>query len=241
MKCLQSEVRMLALQGISKWYGFQNPHRPQDVARVLDQVHLTLKSGDFLYIVGGTGAGKSTLLRLMATFERPSEGSVSLFGYDLSRVSASTLQQIRRGLGYIPQDLQLLEDFDVMENIFVGLRWAGHRVRTAEHRKQMEPWLERLQLEKVRHKRPRELSGGEQQRVAIARALIRQPQLIVADEPTGAQDKESIWKVMDGFVKSTSASVVIATHDREIVRRLRKRCAVLEQGKLRVEDSTCIY
>ena len=236
---------MLGLHQVSKWYGprANAGAQPGVHARVLDQVDLTLKSGDFLYIIGGTGAGKSTLLRVMATLESPSEGTVSLFGYDLARVSRQTMQSIRRGLGYIPQDLQLLPDFNVIDNITIGLHWSsGGAKRSAATRGPLvDEWIEKLHLGDVRSKRPAELSGGESQRVAIARALVRQPQLIVADEPTGAQDKESIWTVMEGFVKTAAPITVIATHDREVVRRLRKRCAVLEAGKLRLEDATCIY
>lgn len=230
---------MLALHHVSKWYG------PDVQAKVLDQVDLSLKAGDFLYIVGGTGAGKSTLLRMLASLELPSEGSVTLMGVDVARASRSTLQQLRRSVGYIPQDLQLLPDFTVLENIEIGARWSTSTARRSQRSAQggnaVDDWIERLRLGDVRHKRPAELSGGEAQRVAIARALVRQPSIIVADEPTGAQDKESIWTVMEGFVKTAAAITLVATHDREVVRRLRKRCAVLEGGKLRLEEASCIY
>jgi ABC-type ATPase involved in cell division len=226
---------MLALHRVSKWYG------PNAQAKVLDHVDLTLKSGDFLYIVGGTGAGKSTLLRMLASLELPSEGSVTLMGVDVARANGSTLQGLRRSIGYIPQDLQLLSDFTVEENIAIGARWSSAAARRSQTPQSVGEWVERLKLGDVRHKRPAELSGGEAQRVAIARALVRQPQLIVADEPTGAQDKESIWTVMEGFVKSAAAITLVATHDREVVRRLRKRCAVLENGTLRLEEASCIY
>lgn len=229
---------MVQLSGVSKWY--------QGQTRVLDHVSLELKRGDFLYVVGGSGAGKSSLLRLLATEEAPSTGVVSLFGFDLGSISPANLRAIRQSLGYIPQDVRLIPDLSVFDNVALSMSLAGRRGFGAEARARVGELLERLGLSAKRDKPARSLSGGEMQRVAVARALVRDPGLIIADEPTGSQDKEYTWSLMDLFLKANlgGATVVIATHDREIVRRVRKRCAVMKAGKVVVESGgapACIY
>ena len=206
---------MVHLSGVSKWYQKEN--------RVLHQLQLELKQGDFLYVVGGSGAGKSSFLRLLATQEFASSGSVSLFGYNVATSSATTLRAIRQSLGYVPQDIQLIPDLSVFDNLAFSLSLAGQRVLSAESRSRIHELLEKLGLESKKNHLAARLSGGEAQRVAVARALVRSPELIIADEPTGSQDRDYTWSMMDLFIKANQlgATVVLATHDREIVRRVR--------------------
>jgi cell division transport system ATP-binding protein len=226
---------MVNLVGVSKWYAGQT--------HVLDQVQLDLKKGDFLYVVGGTGAGKSSLLRMLATQESPSLGALSLFGYSIASASASTLRAIRRAIGYIPQDVKLIPDLTVFDNVAMSLSLAGGKTLSAPHKSRIHELLGRLGLDSKHDKEAASLSGGEAQRVAVARALIRSPELIIADEPTGSQDRDFKWSVMDLFLKANVAgsTVVLATHDREVVRRVRKRCAILRGGKMALEESPCTY
>lgn len=226
---------MVQLDGVSKEYFGQSP--------VLEQIDLKLKQGEFLYLVGGSGVGKSTLLRLIATEEVPSRGRVSLFGYALDSASTATLRAIRQAIGYIPQDIRLIPDLTVYENVALSLSLAGARVLRAEARSRVRELLDRLGLLGKQQEMAGSLSGGEAQRVAVARALVRTPQMLIADEPTGSQDKEYTWMLMDLFLKAnlTGTTVVLATHDREIVRRVRKRCAMLRGGRLNLEEMLCTY
>lgn len=226
---------MIILTGISKWYQANN--------KVLDQINLTLQKGDFLYVVGGSGAGKSSLLRLIATEELPSEGVISLFGYDLNRISQSTLRAIRQVIGYIPQDIRLIPDLTVFDNVALSLTLAGKRVLDHKHRERISELLMVLGLIAKKDVLCRRLSGGEAQRVAIARALARSPELIIADEPTGAQDRDFTWSLMELLVKTNTkgTTVIVATHDQEIVRRVRRRCALIKGGHVSFEENLCFF
>ncbi len=221
--------QMLHLSAVSKSYLGQ--------PRVLEAVDLQLKRGDFLYVIGGSGAGKSTLLRLLATEESPTSGHLSLFGYRLDQVSPTTLRSIRRSIGYVPQNLRLIPDLSVQENVALSLSLAGKKSFSGESRLHVAHTLDRMGVGHLKDKPASELSGGEAQRVAIARALVRQPEILIADEPTGAQDPEYIWTLMDVIAKANlqGMTTILATHDREIVRRFRKPCAVLKGGRVLLE------
>lgn len=229
---------MVSLSGVSKSY--------QGGAKVLDHIQLELRKGEFLYVVGGTGAGKSTLLRLIATEEPPTYGKLSLFGYDLATASPSTLRAIRQVIGYVPQGVRLIPDLSVYDNVALSVSLAGRASFAvgAECRARIGELLEKLGLAAKRDLTARALSGGEAQRVAVARALIRNPELIIADEPTGAQDRDSTWALMDLLLRANlaGAATLVATHDREIVRRVRKRCALLRGGRIHIEEaSACLF
>lgn len=224
---------MVVLSAVSKSYA--------GGTRVLNRLNLELKKGDFLYVVGGSGAGKSSLLRLLATEEAPTTGSLSMFGYDTSQVAPQTLRTIRQVLGYIPQEVRLISDMSVYDNVALALLTAGRKSNGYDSKKRIDELLEKMGLIHKRNKPAWALSGGEAQRIAVARALVRQPELIVADEPTGAQDRDYTWMLMDLFLKANAqgTTVVVATHDREIVKRVRKRCAVLNAGTIEIEEGAC--
>jgi cell division transport system ATP-binding protein len=217
---------MISFKSVTKIYPGEN--------RVLDQINLELKKGEFLFVIGGSGAGKSSLLRLLATEELPTSGSLAMFGYPIDQMAPSTLQAVRQVVGYVPQDTRLIGDLTVQENIALSIYSAANRRGSAESRSRIQELLERLGLMHLRDKPARAISGGEAQRVAMARALVRNPELIVADEPTGAQDRDYTWSMMDLLMRHNAggATVVVATHDREIVRRVQKRSAFLKNGRL---------
>ena len=154
------------------------------------------------------------------------------------------MRAIRQSLGFVPQNVRLIPDLTVLDNVALSVTLAGRRVIPAQGRARIGELLDRLGLADKRDKPAQALSGGEAQRVAVARALVRSPELIIADEPTGAQDRDFTWSLMDLLLKANlgGATVVVATHDREIVRRVRKRCAMLREGRMHLEEgATCFY
>ncbi len=203
---------------------------------VWQNVNFDLGRGDFLYILGGSGAGKSSLLRTLSSLEVPSEGRVSYHGQDLASVGRSGLERIRQRMAFIPQNLGLIPDLTVRDHLEMSRLPLTPEDRTDD--KTLEGFVQLLGLGKKLDKRVGTLSGGERQRVAILRALSKRAEILIADEPTGAQDFEMTWKLMDLFVKLNLSGValLLATHDLEMVRRLRKRCAILKDGGFRVEE-----
>jgi ABC-type ATPase involved in cell division len=155
----------------------------------------------------------------------------------------TTLCAIRRSIGYIPQNIRLFPDLSVFDNVLLSLSLVGPRSASEEAAQKVHDLLGRLDLSSKTNQNASSLSGGEAQRVAIARALVRTPELLVADEPTGAQDRDSTWTILDLFLKAnrSGTTVVLATHDPEMNRRVRKRCAFLKEGRLNLESVRCIY
>ena len=219
---------LLKVESLSKAYA------PGEI--VWQNVSFDLGKGDFLYILGGSGAGKSSLLRTIASFEQPSEGKVICHGVNLQSSSRSDLERIRKRIAFIPQNLGLIPDLTARDHIEMSQMALAQSDLTDETT--MLSYIGLMGLKNKMTKKVGTLSGGERQRVAILRALCRKTDLLIADEPTGAQDFEMTWKLMDLFVKLnlSGTTMLLATHDLEMVRRLRKRCAILKDGNFKVED-----
>lgn len=203
---------------------------------VWQNVNFDLAQGDFLYILGGSGAGKSSLLRTVASFEQPTSGTVYCQGVNFQNSSNADLMRSRKRISFIPQNLGLIGDLTLRDHIEITQLSLPlmDRVDNAT----MQNYLTLMGLKEKWNKPVANFSGGEKQRVAILRALCKKCDLLIADEPTGAQDFEMTWKLMDLFVKLNLAgtTMLLATHDLEMVRRLRKRCAILRDGTFKVEE-----
>jgi cell division transport system ATP-binding protein len=199
---------------------------------VLDKVDFNLKRGEFVYLVGQTGAGKSSLMRLMYFDLQPNGGRVRVAGYDSNTVKAAEVPLLRRRLGIVFQDFKLLEDRNVYDNVAFALYVTN--AKRIDVKKKVLHALADVGLSHKRNHKPNELSGGEQQRVVIARALINEPAILIADEPTGNLDPTSSAEIMELLMKINmrGTSVLMATHNYDIVKKYPARIVQLKEGKL---------
>jgi len=198
----------------------------------LRDLTLTIEKGDFLFLTGASGAGKSTLLRLLLRAETPTEGQLKVGGRVLTDLSTSEVQSYRRTVGFVFQDFRLIPRFTVFQNVAFVMRVLGVDLATRQRKTfQVLKWVG---LQHRMNAFPEELSGGAQQRVAIARALVNDPQIILADEPTGNLDPELALDIMNLFrdINARGTTVLVATHDREMIRRVGRRSITLEHGRL---------
>jgi cell division transport system ATP-binding protein len=208
----------------------------------LDDVSLEIERGEFVFVVGASGSGKSTLLRLVLKEEVATRGTVHVAGRDVARLSSWKVPHLRRQIGTVFQDFRLLPNKSVYENVAFALQVIGKSRHVIAQT--VPETLELVGLAGKERRRPHELSGGEQQRVAIARAFVNRPAILLADEPTGNLDPTTsvgIMRLLDRINRTHDTTVVMATHDDEIVDQMRKRVVELEDGKLVRDQSRGVY
>lgn len=198
----------------------------------LQGVSVKIDKGEFVYVVGPSGAGKSTFIKLMYREEKPTKGKIFLNGFSVEKMKEKQIPRLRRSIGVVFQDFKLLPRLTVYENVAFAMEVIETPKRNIKPRV-----MEVLELVKLKHKVrsfPDQLSGGEQQRVALARALVNNPSIVIADEPTGNLDPDTSWEIMDIFeqINTRGTTVVMATHNREIVDTMRKRVIAIENGRI---------
>ena len=198
----------------------------------LSRVSFEMPAGEMAFLTGHSGAGKSSLMKLIIVMERASQGQVIVNGTNLNRISAKQVPYIRRNVGVVFQNHQLLFDRTVYDNVALPLTIAGYQPREVGRR--VRAALGKLGLSKKEKQYPVALSGGEQQRVGIARAVVNRPTILLADEPTGNLDPTLSREIMDLFdqFNQVGVTVLIATHDLDLVARMGKRELILKQGRL---------
>lgn len=208
----------------------------QKKTRVLSEVNFSISKGELVYLIGKTGAGKSSLLRTLYADIPVRSGQACVAGYDLATLSKKDIPYLRRKLGVVFQDFQLLTDRSVFDNLDFVLRATDWKNKTDINRRIQEV-LEMVGMENKAYKMPYQLSGGEQQRLAIARALLNNPEVILADEPTGNLDPDTSEEIMRLLVRiSQDCAVLVATHDFLMITKFPSHILVCEDGTVRHEQ-----
>ena len=195
-------------------------------------MNLEIKKGEFVFIIGASGSWKSSLIKMLYREEKPSKGEIYVGGVNVAKVKNSKVYKLRRKIGIVFQDYKLLPKLTVYENVAFALEIYG--LPTEEVRKKVLKALDLVGLKSRTKSYPDQLSGGEQQRVAIARAIVNSPKLLICDEPTGNLDPDTSLEVMKVIEKinDLGTTIVMATHDREMVNKMKKRVVLLDNGKL---------
>lgn len=215
---------MIKLVNITKYY--------TPSAKVLDGVSLHIKPGEMVSVVGQSGSGKTTMVKTLIGEEKVASGQILVGGWDITNIGQREVPYLRRQIGVIFQDFKLLQKKTLMENVAFALQVCG---KTPSKIRTIVPQVMKIVgLEQKQHRYPHEVSGGEQQRVAIARALVHRPKILLADEPTGNLDSINANEIIDLLLRINNfgTTIVLVTHNREIVNKLKKRVVTIENGKI---------
>ena len=213
---------MIKLEHVSKSYTAGIP--------ALNDVSLDIEEGEFVFIVGDSGSGKSTLIKLLLKELEPTEGTITINNKKLNKIKRRQIPKFRRNIGVVFQDFRLLKDRNIYDNVAFAQKVIGESNRSIK--KNVPSMLSMVGLAAKYRSYPRQLSGGEQQRVAIARALINEPKILLADEPTGNLDNHNAWEIMKLLeeINSRGTTVVVVTHNLEIVKAMNKRVITMKKG-----------
>lgn len=204
--------------------------------KAIDDLSLTVKDGEFVFIEGVSGAGKSTLIKLLMCEERATDGEIYVNDFDLMHMPRRQIPKLRRTLGVVFQDFRLINNMTVYDNVAFAMRVMGAPGRII--RRRVPYILDLVSLADKARRYPEELSGGEQQRVALARALVNNPRMIIADEPTGNIDPVMSYEIVELFdaINKQGTTVIMVTHETDLASKFNKRTLVIENGRL-VHDS----
>ena len=198
----------------------------------LKNVNINIEKGEFVFIVGSSGSGKTTLFKLLLKEMAPTEGNITVAGYDYGKIKKRDIPKVRRRIGIVFQNFRLLKDRTIYENVAFAQRVIETPSRYI--RWQVPAMLTLVGLADKYKSFPKQLSGGEQQRVALARALVNKPEILLADEPTGNLDPKNSWEIMRLLedVNKKGTTVVVVTHNKEIVNMMKKRVITLKHGEI---------
>ena len=199
----------------------------------LYELNLSIEKGDFVFIIGGSGCGKSTLIKLLYREEKPNKGSIMMGGINVSKLRNRNVYKLRRKIGIVFQDYRLLPKLTVYENVAFALEAIGEKKKNI--RPKVLKSLEYVGLKGKVREYPDNLSGGEQQRVAIARAIVNEPRVLLCDEPTGNLDpvmSMEIVELLSNINETLGTTVLMVTHDKEIVNKMKKHVIAIKEGHL---------
>lgn len=219
---------MIVLEDVSKSYSTGAP--------AIKNISLKIEEGEFVFIVGNSGSGKSTLIKLLLKELEPTSGKIFVNGRYLNTIKKRRIAEHRRGIGVVFQDFRLLKDRNVYENIAFAQRVIETPLKVIKRR--VPAMLSLVGLAEKYRSYPKELSGGEQQRVALARALVNNPAILLADEPTGNLDPKNSWEIMKLLeeINKRGTTVVVVTHNREIVEAMNKRVITMHKGVIQSDE-----
>jgi len=227
-------VLHLCEKNVDKIIEFTNATLEQGGSVILSDVNFAVEEAEFVYLIGKTGSGKSSLLKALYGELPLSQGTGSVAGHALTQLKRKEIPLLRRKLGIVFQDFQLLMDRTVIQNLYFVLKATGWKNKAEIHRRAMSV-LQLVGIEQKADQMPNRLSGGEQQRVAIARALLNDPKVILADEPTGNLDVETSTEIMElllALTKEENTAVLMATHDLQMVQKFPAKMLRVENGKV---------
>jgi len=225
---------MIKLEDVTKVY--------KTGVRAVNNMNVNIGPGEFVYVIGPTGAGKSTFIKLLYREEKATSGKVIVAGQDVSKIKNRKVPYFRRNIGVVFQNFRLLPKKTVFENIAFALEVTD--TPRVEIRKKVRKTLELVGLEDKANAFPHELSGGQQQRVAIARAIVNSPKVLIADEPTGNLDPDTsigIIELLERINEVNHTTILVVTHDKEIVQKYKKRTILIEDGCIKIDTSTGGY
>jgi cell division transport system ATP-binding protein len=225
---------MILLDRVTKTYG-------KTATPALDRISLHVEPKEFVIVVGQSGAGKTTLLRLLTREEKPTSGKIIVGGIDYDKLHDRDIPLLRRKIGVVFQDFKLLPNRTVFENVAFALEIVG--MGNHEIRHTVPKVLDIVNLKGKEKRMPLELSGGERQRVAIARAIVRQPKILIADEPTGNLDPKHAWDVIKVLEKINrfGTTVLLTTHNQDIVNKLKRRVVTIQHGQVASDRARAAY
>ena len=225
----KDEEPIIALSNVSKTYS--------EGVDALDDVSFSISKGEFVFIVGPSGSGKSTLIKLLLKEINPTSGKIEVFGKKCADIKRRHISRYRRNIGVVFQDFRLLNDRNVFENVALAQRVIG--VSRWSMNRNVSSVLSLAGLTEKLRANPKELSGGEQQRVALARALVNRPSILLADEPTGNLDPKNAWSIMELLdeVNKLGTTVIVVTHNPDVVDMMQKRVIMMKDGKLIHDES----
>ena len=212
-----------------------------DGNKSLDNINLSIKQGEFVFLVGHSGAGKSTLIKMLTREEKASSGRISVLGEEITKIKTNKIHKYRRNLGIVFQDFKLLQEKTVFENVEIAMRVIG--VKPKYIKPKIMEVLDKVGIAEKHSKYPSELSGGECQRVGIARAIVNKPSIIIADECTGNLDIDNSIGILNllNDINLEGVTVIMATHDIEILKLFPKRVVKIQKGKIVKDTKRDLY
>lgn len=225
----QNELPIIEFNGVSKSY-ITGTH-------ALSDVNIRINRGEFVFVVGSSGAGKSTFMKLIIREEKANTGSIMVNSFNLNKMKRKQVPLLRRTMGIVFQDFRLIPTMNVFDNVAFAMHVVGKPSRVI--RKEVSKALSLVGLHDKARSMPNQLSGGEQQRVGLARALVNSPDLIIADEPTGNVDPNMSYEIVEllSAINRAGTTVLMVTHDHNLVRDFRHRVIMLDQGKIVADNA----